>query len=94
MKKRLEHNGHAVWRDTKPPEKLGIYGSKVAVDQDICDWDGACIDVCPVNVFDMIDTPGHPTSEKKSDPVRESECITCLACENECRIQAIKVKTG
>ena len=91
LKKKGEHKGHAIWGETDPPKKLGIHGTDVAVDQDICDGDGGCINVCPVNVFDLIDTPGHPSSDKKSDPIGESECIKCLACENECHVLAIKV---
>jgi NAD-dependent dihydropyrimidine dehydrogenase PreA subunit len=86
-----EHAGHAVRGEVKPPEKLGIHGTAVAVDQDCCDGDGVCISVCPVSVFDWIDTPGHPVSEKKSDPVNESECIFCRACEVQCPTQAIKI---
>jgi len=48
-------------------------------------------EVCPVNVFDWSDAPGHPTSGKKSDPVREKDCIQCLACETQCPVQAIKI---
>ncbi len=44
-----------------------------------------------VNVFDMTDTPGHPVSDKKSDPTRESECIDCIACEIQYPTQAKKL---
>jgi NAD-dependent dihydropyrimidine dehydrogenase PreA subunit len=86
-----EHNGHKVWGEVDPPTKLGIHGTNVAVDQDLCNGDGVCVSVCPVSVFEMIDTPGHPLSDKKSDPVRESDCIACLACEASCPTQAIKI---
>jgi len=86
-----EHAGHKVWGEVKPPEKLGIHGTNVAVDQDICNGDEVCVSVCPVNVFEMIPSPGHPTSNKKSDPVREKDCIQCMACEIQCPTQAIKI---
>lgn len=86
-----EHNGHKVWGPVEPPKKLGIHGTMVAVDQDVCVGDGVCIDVCPVNVFDWAETPGHPTSEKKTDPAREKDCIQCMACELQCPEQAIKI---
>ena len=86
-----KHSGHDVWGPVEPPTKLGIHGTTVAVDLDSCNGDGVCIDVCPVNVFEWFETPGHPTSEKKSDPVRESDCIFCMACEVQCPTQAIKV---
>jgi NAD-dependent dihydropyrimidine dehydrogenase PreA subunit len=40
---------------------------------------------------DWGDSPGHPVSEKKSDPVREQDCIKCMACETQCPTQAIKI---
>jgi len=86
-----DHNGHKVWGETAPPTKLGIHGTKVAVDWDLCNGDKICIDVCPTNVFELLDTPGHPTSEKKSDPIREGDCIFCRACEVQCPAQAILI---
>jgi len=85
--------GHSVWGPVEPPEKLGIHGTIVAIDWDLCEGEGTCLEVCPVNVFDWADTPGHPTSEKKSDPTREKDCIQCLACEVQCPTQAIKIQT-
>ena len=86
-----KHLDHDVWGPVEPPEKLGIHGTQVAVDWDVCDGDGVCVDVCPVTVFELVDTPGHPTSDKKSDPVREAECIFCMACEVSCSTTAIKI---
>jgi len=86
-----EHNGHKVRGEQKPPEKLGVHGTQVALDQDCCNGDGICISVCPVSVFDWVESQGHPTSEKKSDPVNESQCIFCRACEVQCPTQAIKI---
>ena len=86
-----EHAGHKVRGEVKPPEKCGIHGTQVAVDQDTCNGDGICISVCPVSVFDWVDSPGHPTSEKKSDPVNETQCIFCRACEVQCPTQAIMI---
>ncbi|HIE36795.1 TPA: ferredoxin family protein, partial [Candidatus Geothermarchaeota archaeon] len=53
--------------------------------------DGACIDACPVGVFEWFETPGHPASDKKADPTNEDQCIFCLACETVCPVEAIKV---
>ena len=87
-----QHQGHNVWGPVEPPTKLGIHGTKVAVDWDVCTADGICVQVCPVNVFDMTDVPpGHPTSNQKSDPAREPDCITCMACEVSCPVTAIKI---
>ena len=91
LKKQGQHNGHEVWGKVKPPKKLGIHGTNVTVDHEVCDGDAICVQVCPVNVYEMIDSPGHPKSDKKSDPVRESDCIFCMACEISCPPKAIKI---
>ncbi len=91
LQAKSEHNGHKVWGDPAPPAKLAIHGTHVAVDFDACNGDGVCIDVCPVNVFEFVESPGHPTSEKKSDPIREPDCIFCRACEVQCPTQAILI---
>ncbi|MFH0897077.1 MAG: ferredoxin family protein [Candidatus Bathyarchaeota archaeon] len=88
-----QHQGHDVWGPIEPPKTLGIHGSNVAVDWDICTGDGVCIGVCPVTLFEWGDAPRHQTSEKKSDPVREKDCIQCLAYELQCPVQAIKITT-
>src|SRR3990172_2141968 len=74
-----------------PPQKLGIHGSQVAMDMDLCIGDGACIDSCPTDVIGWVDTPGHPTSERKGAPVREKDCIVCGACETSCPVAAIHI---
>jgi NAD-dependent dihydropyrimidine dehydrogenase PreA subunit len=86
-----KHNDHEVWGPVEGPTKLGIHGTAVAVDFDLCVADGACIDACPVNVFEWVDTPGHPKAEKKADPAREKDCIFCTACESVCPELAIKI---
>jgi len=70
---------------------MGVWGEFVAVDFDICIADGACIDACPVGVYEWFDTPGNPASEKKPLMAREPDCIFCLACEGVCPPQAIKI---
>ena len=83
---------------------LGVSGTMVAVDWDSCVADGACIEACPVQVFQWYrsekDIPakdvvgqtfdGSGSTEKdqrtdytdKVDPVREHDCIWCMACVN------------
>ena len=82
-----EHNGHKVWAAPEP-NKLGIHGTFSAVDWDVCVGDGVCIDVCPVSLYEWGETPA---GEKRSDPVREKDCIQCLSCETQCPTQAIKI---
>jgi NAD-dependent dihydropyrimidine dehydrogenase PreA subunit len=80
-----------VWGPVDPPGQLGIWGTEVTVDYDICVADGACIEACPVNVYEWLDTPGHPASEKKPFMIREKDCIFCMACENVCPPQCVKI---
>ena len=80
-----------VWGPLDPPGQLGIWGNEVCVDFDICIADGACIEACPVNVYEWLDTPGNPASEKKPFMIREKDCIFCMACENVCPPQAVKI---
>ena len=83
--------GISVWGPVDPPGQLGIWGDSVAVDFDICIGDGACIEACPVNVYEWLETPGHEGSDRKPFMAREKDCIFCLACENVCPPQAIKI---
>jgi NAD-dependent dihydropyrimidine dehydrogenase PreA subunit len=89
------------------PTKLGIHGTIVAVDFDCCVADGVCHDVCPVNVFEWLLNPGKSGSGNdlwplpqdlhdkyrtdKADPIRENDCIFCMACETSCPVSAIKI---
>lgn len=72
-------------------QRMGVWGEFVSVDFDICVADGACIDACPVNVYEWFETPGNPGSEKKPLMAREPDCIFCLACEGVCPPKAIKI---
>jgi NAD-dependent dihydropyrimidine dehydrogenase PreA subunit len=83
--------GIKVWGPIDPPGQLGIWGTEVCVDFDICIADGACIEACPVNVYEWLETPGHPASEKKPFMIREKDCIFCMACENVCPPQCVKI---
>jgi len=38
-----EEEGIAVWGPVQPPEKLGIRGTNVAVDWDVCEGHGFCL---------------------------------------------------
>lgn len=44
---------------------------------------GECIDVCPVNVYELQDG--------KSVPVNEEECVGCESCVEVCENSAITV---
>ena len=81
----------AIWGPVDPPEKLGIRGTYVAVDWDLCTGCGTCLKVCPQQVFEWVETSGHPTSEKKAFPAREPDCVQCYKCETKCPMQAIRI---
>ena len=83
--------GHCIWKNIDTPEKLGIHGTKVGVDLDICNGCMKCIKKCTVNVFQELKTPNDPVSKIKADPVNESDCFDCLICDLICPVQAIHV---
>ena len=96
--------------------KLGVSGTMVAVDWDSCVGDGACIEACPVQVFQWYRTEkdipaikainetfkGTGSTEKeerkdfsdKADPIREHDCIWCMACVSVCPPLAVLVDQG
>ena len=102
---------HAARGEEQVP--LGISGTMVAVDWDSCVADGACIEACPVQVFQWYrtekDVPakdvvgqtfagtGSDVKDErkdltdKADPIREHDCIWCMACVSVCPPAAIKV---
>jgi NAD-dependent dihydropyrimidine dehydrogenase PreA subunit len=90
-------DGVDIWSpDGEQPttETQGIHGTHVAVDFDICIADGACLEDCPVDVFEWMDTPGHPESERKAHPTNETQCIDCMLCVDVCPVDAIDVDPG
>src|SRR3972149_3949953 len=94
-------------------EKIGVSGTMVAVDWDSCVADGACIEACPVQVFQWYRTETDIPAKKaiketfagtgsyvkeerkdytdKADPIREHDCIWCMACVSVCPPLAVKV---
>ncbi|MBT8251604.1 MAG: ferredoxin family protein [Nitrosopumilus sp.] len=92
---------------------LGVSGTLVAVDWDSCVAYGACIEACPVQVFQWYRTEkdipakdvvgqtfagtGSDVKDErkdltdKADPIREHDCIWCMACVSVCPPAAIKV---
>jgi NAD-dependent dihydropyrimidine dehydrogenase PreA subunit/protein-S-isoprenylcysteine O-methyltransferase Ste14 len=86
-----KERGIAIWGPVDPPEKLGIRGTHVAVDWDICTGCGVCLEVCPMQLYEWAETSGHSTSEKKAFPAGESDCVQCYKCETKCPVQAIRI---
>jgi NAD-dependent dihydropyrimidine dehydrogenase PreA subunit len=60
---------------------------KVEIDLNKCDGDGTCVDVCPVDVFELQEIEG----KTKAVVVDNDACIVCRACEVQCPEQAITV---
>jgi len=56
---------------------------EVKVDKDKCDGCGTCADVCPVEVFEIV--------EEKSTVKNPDECLVCRACEVQCPNAAIEI---
>ena len=78
-------------RDGTDNKVMGVWGEFCSVDFDMCIGDGACIDACPVAVYEFFDFPGNVASTKKPLQINEPDCIFCLACEGVCPPQAIKI---
>jgi NAD-dependent dihydropyrimidine dehydrogenase PreA subunit len=58
-------------------------GYEVVVDEDKCEGCEECIEVCPVDVYEMVDG--------KSSPVNAEECLGCESCVEVCDQEAITV---
>ena len=56
---------------------------KIEVDVEKCIGCGDCVDICPVDVYEMKD--------EKSVPVNAEECIDCESCVEACEQEAITV---
>lgn len=95
-----QHHTHAIRaegkerldKDGKPyPTKLGIHGTDVAVDMDCCIADGACMDVCPTDVYEWLLNPGikgtgndHKILEGSDEWIKYRTDKTDMVRESDC----------
>lgn len=54
----------------------------IKINHDKCNGDGACIDACPSEVFEL--------KEGKSVAVRVEDCVECCSCVEACPEGAIE----
>ena len=59
-------------------------GFTVTVDEEKCEGCEECVDVCPVEVFEM--------ENDKSTPANADECLGCESCVEVCEPGAITVE--
>ncbi len=59
-------------------------GYTVKVDAEKCVGDGECVDVCPVEVYELQDG--------KAVPVNMEECLGCESCVEVCESDAITIE--
>lgn len=59
-------------------------GWNVTVDADKCTGDSECVDVCPVEVYELQDG--------KAVPVNADECLGCESCVEVCESGAITIE--
>ena len=64
-------------------QKKGVFMFQVVVDPEKCVGDEECIEVCPVDVYELQDG--------KSVPVRADECLGCESCVEVCDFNAITI---
>ncbi len=57
---------------------------KIKIDAEKCIGCGACVNACPVNMYEIVDEKSKITGDLNS-------CVLCRACETGCPSGAIKV---
>ena len=54
---------------------------EITIDKAKCTGCGECVDICPAEVFEMVD--------EKSEPANIDECLGCESCVETCPEDAI-----
>jgi len=55
----------------------------IIVDKDHCTGCEACVNVCPMEVFELI--------EDKAEPINAGDCVGCKSCIEVCEPEAIDI---
>jgi NAD-dependent dihydropyrimidine dehydrogenase PreA subunit len=63
------------------PVEFEVY--LIGVDEEACEGCGECLNICPVDVFEMKE--GHPV------PSRPENCLYCRGCVEICPVSAITI---
>ena len=82
------HEGHPVWRSSRGGT-TEIHGKIVGIDFSLCYGCEKCITVCPTQVIVPWTTVNN---NYVVDPLNDSDCIRCLACEIVCPVEAISIE--
>ncbi len=56
----------------------------ITIDEDKCDGNATCVDVCPAEVYII--------ENEKANPINIDDCLFCMVCVNECPNEAITVE--
>lgn len=57
----------------------------ILIDYDVCDYCGACVGTCPVNVIDLVDVKLM---------IDQMNCIDCGICVKACPVGALELQKG
>jgi len=65
---------------------IGYASDSLNVSYDLCTGCGVCVEVCPHEVFLLID--------RKAIITHQEDCMECGACKKNCSASAISVRSG
>jgi NAD-dependent dihydropyrimidine dehydrogenase PreA subunit len=65
-------------------------GESLQIDASLCTGCGACIEVCPHEVFLIEEKDGHTMASIRD----RGDCMECGACAKNCPVKAIAVASG
>ena len=57
---------------------------EIDIDSERCIGCGACVNACPVNLYEIVDSKSKLTGDTDT-------CVLCRACETACPVGAITI---